>query len=54
MEENIFVIWIGLGLLGSFVFFWNSAEKGRGFVFAVFSLLHAVIFGPIFLPTQLR
>ena len=50
MESGlIMMVWISLGFVGSLLLLGKSAEKGRAVVFFVFSLIHAVVFGPIFL-----
>jgi hypothetical protein len=45
----IIVIWSGLGLFGSFLLLTNSARPERALFIVLFSLPHAIIFGPIFL-----
>jgi hypothetical protein len=47
--KTIAIWWVGAGLLGSVVFVFKSAEKSKGTFFALFALIHAVIFGPLFL-----
>jgi hypothetical protein len=42
-------IWSGLGLIGSFILLTKSARPERAFFVVLFSLPHAVIFGPLFL-----
>ncbi|TWT85363.1 hypothetical protein Pla123a_01700 [Posidoniimonas polymericola] len=44
-----FVLWSVLGLIGTGIMLSKSAYKGRATAAALFSLPHAVIFGPIFL-----
>jgi hypothetical protein len=42
-------IWSGLGLIGSFLLLNKSARPERAIFIVLFSLPHAIIFGPIFL-----
>jgi hypothetical protein len=49
IPAELIVLWSGLGLLGTAIMYARSAEKGKATAFALFSLAHAVIFGPLFL-----
>ena len=42
-------IWSGLGLVGSFLLLTKSARPERALFVVLFSLPHAIIFGPLFL-----
>ncbi len=42
-------IWSGLGLIGSVLLFNKSARPDRALFVILFSLPHAIIFGPLFL-----
>ncbi len=43
------ILWSGLGLAGTARMISKSARKGSAVAMALFSLPHAVIFGPLFL-----
>lgn len=43
------LIWSGLGLIGSFLMLTKSARPERMIFGVLFSLPHAIIFGPLFL-----
>jgi hypothetical protein len=43
------LMWSGFGLIGTCLMLSKSADPTRAFAVAVFSLPHAIIFGPIFL-----
>lgn len=43
------VIWSGLGLVGTYLLVSKSAETKRAIPIALFSLPHAIVFGPLFL-----
>ena len=47
-------IWSGLGLVGSFLLLTKSARPERALFVVLFSLPHAIIFGPLFLLINLR
>jgi len=42
-------LWSGLGLIGTALIVSKSARKGSAVAGALFSLPHAIIFGPLFL-----
>lgn len=44
-----FMVWSGLGLIGSFLLLNKSARPERAMFVVLFSLPHAIIFGPVFL-----
>ena len=43
------ILWSGSGLIGTAIMLSKGAETDRAVAMALFSLPHAVIFGPIFL-----
>ena len=45
----LMAVWSGLGLIGSALVFTKSARPERALFAVLFSLPHAIIFGPIFL-----
>lgn len=45
----IIFVWSGLGLVGSLLLLTKSARPERALFVVLFSLPHAIIFGPIFL-----
>lgn len=47
------IIWSGLGLMGSFLLLSKSARPERAIFVVLFSLPHAIIFGPMFLVINL-
>ncbi|QDT03856.1 hypothetical protein K227x_22410 [Rubripirellula lacrimiformis] len=42
-------VWSGLGLVGSLLLLTKSARPERALFIVLFSLVHAIVFGPIFL-----
>ena len=51
--EAIIFLWVCCGLTGSALLLSKSAFKGRATAVVLFSLPHAIIFGPLFLQMNL-